>query len=106
MKIYMKVPYAKSIHVSFKNVRKLLTVLHRNKWYYMHFEENQQRILFIKFYLAHSDKKYIYTFSEFPHVYKQYTHININICAYDSQPITHSFIFVLSNMVHFLTLLD
>ena len=29
-----------------------------------------------------------------------YTHISINIYTYDSQPVTNSFIFVLSNMVH------
>ena len=39
-------------------------------------------------------------------MYKQYTHVSINIYAYDSQPVTHSFIFVLSNMVHIHIFLD
>ena len=51
------------------------------------------------------------TFSYIQHIstYIQtisYTHISINIYTYDSQPVTHSFIFVLSNMVHIHNFLD
>ena len=35
-----------------------------------------------------------------------YTHISINIYTHDSQPVTHSFILVLSNMVHIHNFLD
>ena len=51
------------------------------------------------------------TFSYIQHIstYIQtvsYTYISINIYTYDSQPVTHSFIFVLTNMVHIHNFLD